>query len=250
MDTVKNILIDLEFSGLDNTFIQDNEIVQLKLMAADTGDGIRIDFRATKPVSLYHRLHCGLEGEYPGEASFTAAAFETALERIGVTPESERRYFGYGVSTDTAMLKKYDVKIEIVDLQERIRLNPEYEQQMAVGGSSMEAAYLLLTGNRPPLDTHFGLGELDLIREIYRKVMAFTDCNTLLSVMPYGHCAGMPLAEYVAEYRRAADGYRFNNSDLLAKSLTARIPTRVISHDDDFDDDWGDDDDDWGDDDA
>ncbi|QEL17846.1 hypothetical protein [Limnoglobus roseus] len=246
MDTVKNILIDEEFTGLDNTFIQDNEIVQLKLMDADTGDGIRIDFRATKPVSLFHRLHCGLEGEYPGEASFTAAAFETALAKIGVTPESERRYFGYGVSSDTAMLRKYRVKIEIVDLQELIRLNPEYEQQMAVGGSSMEVAYLLLTGKRPPLDTHFGLGELDLIREIYRKVMAFTGCNTLLSVMPYGHCAGMPIDEYVAGYRRAADGYRFNNSDLLAKSLTARIPARVFYHDDedDFDDDWGDDDDD------
>ena len=251
MNTVKNILIDLEFTGLDNSYVQDNEIVQLKLMDADTGDGICIDFRAAKPVSLYHRLHCGREGEYPGEALFTPAAFDTALEQIGVTPESERRYFGYGVSTDTAMLKKYGVKIEIVDLQERIRLNPEYEQQMAVGGSSMEAAYLLLTGKRPPLDTHFGLGELDLIREIYRKVMAFTDCNTLLSVMPYGHSAGMPIDEYVAEYRRAADGYRFNNSDLLAKSLTARIPARVFHHEDedDFDDDEDDFDDDWGDDD-
>lgn len=239
----KNILIDLEFTGLDNTFIQDNEIVQLKLMDADTGDGICIDFRANKPVSHYHQLHCGLEGEYPGQASFTAAAFETALERIGVTPESERRYFGYSVSTDAAMLKKYGVKIEIVDFQERIRLNPEYEQQMAVGGSSMEAAYLLLTGNRPPLDTHFSLAELALIREIYQRVMAFPDGNALLSVMPYGHSAGMPIAEYVAKYRRAADGYRFNNSDLLAKSLTARIPTRVFYDEDDFDDDCGDDDD-------
>jgi len=52
--------------------------------------------------------------------------------------------------------------------------------------------------------------------------------------MPHGHCAGMPISQYTSNYRRSADGYRYNNSDLLAKSLTARIPA-YVSQDDDED---------------
>lgn len=152
------------------------------------------------------------------------------------------------------MLKKYGVDIEIVDLQEKIRLNSKYERDLAVGCASMEAAYTLLTGKKPPLDTHLRLAELDLVRDIYREVIKFTDCNELLTLMPHGHCAGMPISQYVSDYRRAADGYRYNNSDLLAKSLTARIPAYVSSSwdedewdsdldDEDFDDEEGYDDD-------
>lgn len=147
------------------------------------------------------------------------------------------------------MLKKYSVEIEIMDLQEKIRLNPQYEQELAVGCSSMEAAYFLLTGKKPLLDTHLGLAELDLVRVIYQHVIRFTDCNELLTLMPHGHCAGMPISQYVSEYRRAADGYRYNNSDLLASSLTAEITEHVSCYDDeewdyeedDEDEEWEDD---------
>ena len=61
---MKNILIDLEFTGLDNSYVSDNEITQLKLMDADTGDGVCSNFKADKPVSLYHKAYCGLEGQY------------------------------------------------------------------------------------------------------------------------------------------------------------------------------------------
>lgn len=242
---MKNILIDLEFTGLDNTYVQDNEIVQLKLMDADTGNGLCLNFTANKPVSLYHQVYSGLDDQYPGKTLFSAAAFAKALKKIGVKPDDGRTFFGYSVSMDQAMLKKYGLEIEITDLQEKLRLNPKYERDLAVGCASMEAAYLLLTGKKPPLETHLGLGELDLIREIYHAVIQFIDCNELLTLMPWGHCAGMPISQYVSDYRRAADGYRYNNSDLLAMSLTATIPNYVSSpghdedefdHDEDFDD--------------
>lgn len=244
---MKNILIDLEFTGLDNTYVEDNQIVQLKLMDADSGKGTCINFKADKPVSLYHQVYCGLDGKYPGRMRFSAKQFAKAVEKIGVKPDDERTYFGYSVSMDQAMLKKYGLEIEIVDLQEKIRLNPKFERDLAVGCASMECAYLLLTGKKPPLDTHLRLAELDLVREIYHEVVKFTDCNELLTLMPYGHCAGMPISQYVSDYRRAADGYRLNNSDLLAKSLTAKIPAYVRStwddEDSDFDDEFDEDDD-------
>jgi hypothetical protein len=68
---MKHILIDLEFTGLDNTYVKDNAIVQLKVMDADTGKGACRWFRADKPTSLYHQVHHGLECEYPGEAKFS-----------------------------------------------------------------------------------------------------------------------------------------------------------------------------------
>ena len=241
-ECVKNILIDLEFTGLDNTYIQDNEIVQLKLMDADTARGVCIDFSAQKPVSLYHRVHCSLDGSYPGAMRFSVEQFARALEEIGVRPADERQYFGYSVSTDVAMLRKFGVEIEIVDLQDKIRLSPQYERELAVGCSSMEAAYALLTGKKPPLDTHLKLAELDLVREIYQQVMRITECNERLTLMPYGHCAGMPISQYVRDYRRAADGYRYNNSNLLAESLTTVIPAYDSYANDD---EWQDEDEEW-----
>ena len=138
------------------------------------------------------------------------------------------------------MLAKYGVNIEIVDLQELIRRNPKYELALSIGCSSMEAAYLLLTGKKPQLKTHLSLAELSLIREIYQETINFEDLNEHFTLMPYGHCAGMPIRQYVSAFRRAADGYRFNNNDLLAKSLTAHIPAYGTSWRgcdfDDFDD--------------
>ncbi len=70
-----------------------------------TGDGVCINFRASKPVSLYHRVFWGLEGEYRAETLFSAEAFAESLLKIGVTPDEERQYFGYSVSSDITMLK-------------------------------------------------------------------------------------------------------------------------------------------------
>ena len=104
---MKNIVIDLEFTGLDNTHFQDNEIIQLKLMDADSGGGVCINYTANKPVSLYHQVYYGLDGQYPGKTLFSAPAFAKALKKLSIKPGVERQYFGYSVSTDRAMLKKY-----------------------------------------------------------------------------------------------------------------------------------------------
>lgn len=237
---IKNILIDIEFTGLDNTYIKDNEIIQLKLMDADSGDGVCVNYKASKPVSIYHRINERLDGEYKGRTIFSAESFAKALKKIGVGQDDKTKFFGYSASMDQSMLLKYGLEIEIVDLQELVRRNPVYELDLAIGCASMEAAYLLLTGKKPPLRTHLNLSELSLIREIYLKAVDFTELNDFLTLMPYGHCAGMPIRQYVAAFRRAADGYRLNNNDLLARSLTANIPAYVSTpwrDDDDCDDD-------------
>jgi hypothetical protein len=229
---MKNLLIDLEFTGLDNSFVKDNEIVQLKLMDVDNGNFVCVDCTSVKPVSLYHRVFCGRIDDYAGTLVFSTELFNASVKLL-VNTTDDIIYHGYSVQQDLVMLKKYDINIEIVDLQEKMRLNPEYEKILAVECASMESAYFLLTGKVPPLNTHWGSGELDLLREIYQAVEKFADNNELLTIMPWGHCAGMPLEDYVEEYRRAADGYRLNNDDLLAESLTAVIPSPVPYYNDD-----------------
>jgi len=228
-------LIDIEFTGLDNTFQKDNEIVQLKLMDADSGAGVCVNYKSLKPVSLYHQINEGMNGKYRGRTYFSKESFAKALCKIGINWDDPIKYFGYSVGMDRSMLLKYGLDIGIIDLQELIRLNPMYENELAMGCASMETAYLLLTGKKPLLKSHMNLTELGLIREIYREVSGFSELNELLTLMPYGHCAGMPITQYVSEFRRSADGYRFNNTDLLAKSLTARIAVYVFSSWDDHD---------------
>lgn len=90
----------------------------------------------------------------------------------------------------------------------------------------MEAAYYLLTGQLPKLRSHYDEREIDLIYRIYQETRKFdpVEQNKYLTLMPWGHCAGMPIAQYIASYRKHADGYRHNNDDLLARSLTRYIP--------------------------
>lgn len=84
------------------------------------------------------------------------------------------------------------------------------------------------------------MDELIMIQSLYNFVKNI-DLKKRLTFMPHGHCAGMPIADYVIDYRRQADGYRFNNSDILADSLTYWIDNmegdeyykRIIGDDDD-----------------
>lgn len=216
-----NVLLDLEFTGLDNTFVADHEITQIKMLCVETGKRVCRHCKTDKPVSVYDRLQ-GVT-RYNGKTPFSADLFHACLNKIkAVAPV----YHGYSIAQDRKMLSKYGINIEINDLQEAMRLNPEYETRLAIGTASMEAAYYLLTGEVPNLGNHYAEEEIELIRTVYEKVQEFDPAqqNKFLTVMPWGHCAGMPLDDYIANYRRAADGYRFNNNDLLARSLTHYIP--------------------------
>lgn len=233
-----NVLLDLEFTGLDNTYIDDNDVTQIKLLCVETGKKLCQNCKTRRPVSVYDRLQ-GVT-KYPGRRAFSAELFDWLLKKVRATREAT--FWGYSVEQDRKMLRKHDIDLQIGDLQEPIRLNPKYESQLAVGCASMEAVYFLLTGEVPCLESHYDEREMDLIQRIYEEVQKFDaeKQNRFLTLMPWGHCAGMPISEYVAGYRPAADGYRYNNEDLLARSLTHHVP--VFGGHDVDDEDWGEDD--------
>lgn len=217
METKKEIIIDLEFTGLDNTYITDNEIVQMKAYNTDNGKSICCNFNSNKKISAYGFLSHKVE-RYSKSTIFKITEFVKTLELIDVNYYSdENKYFGFGTSQDKLMLNKYGITLEISDIREMLQLS-KHEQRLATEGSGLEAAYYIVTGKLPNLENHDGEQEILIISELFQEAIKPTD-KEFLTVMPHGFCAGMPLEQYFDLYRRQADGYRFNNTDLLSISL-------------------------------
>lgn len=228
-------LIDFEFTGLDSDFITNNEIIQVKVRHLGTGKSVLRNFRSDQPLTAHVRLSHKVE-RYPG-GKFSSEELTAVLTEAGCNAATE--FWGWSISEDVKMLKKYDIEMRIADIQERLRLTEEFETRMAVEGSGLEAVYLLATEAIVTID-HAGTDELDVIHKLYDVAQALIP-RKHLTIMPYGFARGMKIGDYIARHRRQADGYRFNNSDLLAASLTAAISAREYYFDDD--EDWDEDDD-------
>lgn len=208
------ILLDLEFTGLDNDFIDDNEVIELKMKNLDNGLTFIKNYRSDKPIGLHARLSHRVE-RYEGR-KFSSQEFIDALVRLHASFEDE--FIGFSVTADLAMLAKYEISVsEITDIKDLLILS-EHEYTLATEGNGLEECYLCVTGKYPDLQSHCGLNELAIIEELYFEAKKLNQ-DDYLTVMPWGHCAGMDIDDYVADYRRNADGYRWNNCDVLAASL-------------------------------
>ena len=232
---MKNIIIDFEFTGIDSSFTTDNEIVQCKAMNTDTGQTISVNFSSDKEINAYSYLIHKTK-RYEG-IKFSKMQFIATLSRID--SDIDDSFYGFGTTQDKLMLKKYDIDIEIKDMREILQLS-EYDSKMAIEGSGLEVVYYIVTGKIPESTSHNGVDELHLMKEIYDEIINIKP-KQYFEVMPHGHCAGMPLEDYVERFRRAADGYRFNNNDLLSRSLSNEIEKSECIDRDIYGDEEGDD---------
>jgi hypothetical protein len=229
------IVIDFEFTGLDNTFITDNEIIQVKAKNVETGKTVIRYCDSKKELSAYNFLSHKVK-RYENELNFNELVFLATLEQVSGVDHKDVDLIGYGVSQDLLMLSKYGIILEIKDIREMMQRS-KFELQMATEGSNLEVAFYLATGNIMPNDCHHTIDEIKYIAELYEAVKDL-ELKEFLTVMPHGHCAGMHLQDYVSGYRRAVDGYRYNNHDLLSKSLDYWIEEIDGSFQDDEDDDF------------
>lgn len=233
-----NIIIDFEFTGLDNSFIRDNEIVQMKAFNHNTGQQVLVNFATDKPSGSGAFLKHKIKNDELYQ-KFNKETFENTLIDIGVPKESIYDYriinfHGFSTSQDLLMLRKYNVQLNIIDIREKLKLS-KHEEQLAIEGNSMECAYYIVTNKIPNIENHGDINELKLIVELFEFVRT-AELKEYLTVMPHGHCSGMPLDDYVINHRRQADGYRFNNDDILSESLTKCIEDNdeIDFDDDDF----------------
>lgn len=205
------IIMDLEFNGLPR-YNFTPEITQVKLLNLNNGKSICRNFTTKNPgfARAYY-------GEIKGKKLFTSRIFKNMLHEIGA--KIEDRFFGFSIDTDKEILFNAGITIEYYDdIQWRMRLSNRFEESMAMAGSSLEVCYYFVTGKKITENTHCDIKELDLIYTLYKAAYRGRPLNNL-RIYPWGDQAGMPLEEYFLQYRRRADGYRYNNDNPLSYAL-------------------------------
>jgi hypothetical protein len=211
-------LIDLEFTGLDNSFITDNEIIQVKIKNVNNKKSIIKNFNSKKELSAYAQLEHKII-RYEDCPLFSLDEFVEMLTQINLSIEAD--FWGFGVEQDIKMLAKYGCHISIKDIRTHFQ-KTKFAYRMATEGSGLEPTYLIVTGEYPQTVSHADFSEMCLIEKLFEKMREY-QADPYMSVVPFGHCAGMSIYDYVQRYRRQADGYRYNNSDALASALNNAI---------------------------
>lgn len=247
---MKNIIIDLEFNTLPKYNIT-SEICCVLLHNVDNNKTIIKSFKTNNPICIGAKYCMGFSNiNENADSLFSKDEFISLLQAIDVEykeNDSETTYYGFGIKTDESVLRKYGIFISnYVDMQDQCRLLDSLEMNMCIHGSSLEVVYTLITDKQLQC-THGTDSELSALLVIYNYIEENKDdLNVYLNYFPFGDIAGMPLEKYVVDERRRADGYRYNNDDILSSSLDEYIYREEYGDDDydDYDDDFDDDDDD------
>ena len=205
----QKIIIDFEFNGLSRYGFQP-EINQIKMKNLTNGKSVCQNFKTHNKG--FGRGYYGL---IKGEKFFSQKEFYKLLEAIGASDKDA--FYGFSIKTDKELLSSYNICLSTyVDIQEQLMLKKKYEHPMAMGGRSLEFCYYLVTKEVATVD-HNTADELVLIERLFYATRGKKQKH--LTVYPWGEEAGMPLDEYCYYNRRRADGYRYNNNNLLSKSL-------------------------------
>ena len=203
------IIIDFEFNGLPRYNFMP-EITQAKMKNLTNGQTVCKNFKT-------HKKGVGrlFYGEIKGEKYFSSKEFSELLKTIGGSEKDT--FYGFSIKTDKRLLASYQIYIsDYRDIQEHLMLKKKYEKEMAYGGRSLEYCYFMITGEVASVD-HNSIEELNLIEKCYEATRGKKMKH--LTMFPWGDDAGMPLNDYCYDNRRRADGYRYNNNDILAMSL-------------------------------
>lgn len=235
-----NIIIDIEFTGLDNEHVKDNEIIQLKAHCVETGKDIVKNFNTKKHLTAYSFL-CHRVNGYDKAPYFDAIWYLGIIGHLTTNEGHEFKneqkditFWGFSPKMDILMLKKYGIEIGISDIKEVFQKS-KYAYRLATEGNNLECTYYIVTGKVPNISSHDGIDELNIIKELYH-IAQITETEPYMTIVPFGFCAGMPIEQYFSEYRRNADGYRYNNTDAFAAALDKIAIQESEWYDDDFDD--------------
>lgn len=209
----QNIIIDFEFNGLPRYGFQP-EITQVKMKNLANGNAVCQNFKTHNKG-----FGQGYYGLIKGDKLFSQKEFYKLLDAIGASEKDA--FYGFSIKTDKELLNSYNICLSTyVDIQEHLMLKKKYERPMAMGGRSLEFCYYLVTKEVVTVD-HNSSDELALIERLFYATRGKKQKH--LTVYPWGPEAGMPLDLYVDDNRRRADGYRYNNNDILAISLNHYI---------------------------
>lgn len=219
------IIVDLEFTKIGG------EIIRLQVVSSD---GLKCyDFNSNESISPIADIKTGGTLNYyrSGLPLFSIDEFNRIISK-------DADIYGWGKNEDLNALKRYNINIDIIDLQDCfIYDNTEFVVQ---NGRSVEVAAYLLTGGEI-FSSHTGKELLPLYKHYIEDGKYHSDrAFTLESVIPYGRFAGNKLGDTIQLERRSVDGYRFNNNDYLSNMFDYGVSVLLLDkyfNDDDDDDD-------------
>lgn len=226
-------LIDFEFTGLDNSFITNNEIIQVKIKNIHNQKCVIKNFDSEKPISAYTQLQHKVI-RYEDCPRFDLEQLKIMLDEIELDINAD--FYGFGVEQDKIMLTKYGAYLSIKDIRTHFQ-KTEFAYRMATEGSGLETTYLIVTGEYPPYANHADFSEMFLIESLFEKIKQYESMQHF-SIVPFGRFSGMDITEYVRDNRRAADGYRYNNTDDFSLSLSNAIEILESYNEDEDDYEW------------
>ncbi len=248
-----NIIVDLEFNCLPR-WNQQAEICKILVLNTNNNKTYTKVFKTEKPISVGSNIcmNWSLDNSNATDL-FSENEWYKALSAVLDKEVDENIYdeinlFGFGIKTDKEILSTYfrkiDYKYDYYDLSDFFRLtSKENELLMCNEGSSLECCYYYI--NQKPLNVNHGDdSELEAIYNIYQYVENCfinenENCQYRFTIFPFGNFAGMNLVYYCEDHRRQADGYRYNNDDLLALSLNDCIHRIEYAEEEEY---WDDDD--------
>lgn len=224
-------LIDVEFTGLDNSVVSDNEIIQVKILNVHNKKSVIKNFNSKKTLSAHTQLEHKVS-RYDDCPFFSLDELIGMLNEIEISIDAD--FWGFGVEMDKKMLAKYGWNVSIQDIRTHFQ-KTKLAYRMATEGSGLEETYFIVTGEYPPTASHADFSEMFLIERLFEK-MKEHEADEYMSIVPFGHCSGMSITDYVQNNRRQADGYRYNNSDEFSLSLSNAIDE--LEYINDFDDEY------------
>lgn len=215
-----DFIIDFEFNGLP-AYNFKPEIIQAKLMNFKTGECFVENYSSRKTITAGAKVCLGMspcENVLPDtNGYFTKGKFVKLLKKANCSITKDT-FYGFSIKTDVKILASYGITIDnYIDLQNAIRLT-RYEKQIALEGSSLEAVCHITGCYDARFISHSSVMELQAISNLY-TLNATIKHKQRLTLMPWGESAGMPIEKYCKENRRRADGYRYNNADILAEAF-------------------------------
>ncbi len=233
----KNLIIDFEFTGLDNKYFDKNEILAFSIL--DIDNPCKKDcfiFKTDTPNSIGSKLVNQItKNDITVNQKFSAKFFYDVI-RDYCWDITDIWLFWFGISTDKSFMRKYDLYWQrwtrdwynfdyqdISDIVKLIDIKIDWltiEEQMLINGNRQEVVYKLLTWK--DLKNHTWTHEVEAQYDMI-QVMLWQNVRESLKYVPFGWFKWMSIIEYCWEEEKRAYGYAMNNTDIFAISLALQL---------------------------
>lgn len=239
---IYRLIIDFEFTWLDNKVTQDNEIISMSIINIDTKKKWNYIFDTKKENELWSFLINWISRKDQlwkkkfSDSIFMDILFEYCKDKNWKFEFNEKEdkliLYWFWISTDKMMLEKYIKNFEKTitkdykDIQDLIRISNckdirwvDIEFSMAMNWCSIETTYFLLTWKK--IKSHSWTYEIEALLELFKKCdIENVDTTKFYEYVPFWVFKWMKIKDYAFLYERNAFWYMSSNDDRFSDSIS------------------------------